>query len=137
MGVVMDMIPAPYRWIAWLTLAAVIAAVGAWGGHQATAAYYRPKVATAEARAAEFESAYNALALASQHQNDAINQLQAQAKTRKDRADREVAMARAAAATRRDRAVAIMSLKLPVGADECRAAREAFDEELRQERGGL
>ena len=51
------LIPAQYRWLAWLALAAIIAAAGAWGGHKATAAYYKPKVAKAEARAAEFESA--------------------------------------------------------------------------------
>lgn len=129
------LIPAQYRWLAWLALAAIIAAAGAWGGHKATAAYYKPKVAKAEARAAEFESAYNSLALASQHQNEAINQLQADAKAREKRAAQEVAQARAAAATSRDQATAIMGLKLPAGADECREAREAFDEELRQERG--
>lgn len=129
------LIPAQYRWLAWLALAAIIAAAGAWGGHNATSAYYKPKVANAEARAAEFESAYNSLALASQHQNEAINQLQADAKVREKRAAQEVAQARAAAATSRDQATAIMGLKLPTGADECREAREAFDEELRQERG--
>lgn len=129
------LIPPQYRWLAWLALAAIIAAAGAWGGHKATAAYYKPKVAKAEARAAEFESAYNSLALASQHQNEAINQLQADAKAREKRAAQEVAQARAAAATSRDQATAIMGLKLPAGADECLEAREAFDEELRQERG--
>ena len=130
-----DLIPAPYRWLAWLAVALIIAAAGAWGGHKATAAYYRPKVAKAEARTAEFESAYGALALASQHQNEAINQLQADANAREKRAAQEVAQARAAAATSRDQAAAIMGLKLPAGADECRESRGAFDEELRQERG--
>lgn len=130
-----NLIPAPYRWVAWLVLAAVIAGVGAWGGHKATAAYYQPKVAKAEARAAEFESAYGSLARAVQNQNDAINRLQEDAKAREERAAQEVAQARAAAATSRDQATSIMGLKLPAGADECQAAREAFDDELRQERG--
>lgn len=130
-----NLIPAPYRWVAWLVLAAAIAGIGAWGGHKATAAYYQPKVAKAEARAAEFESAYGSLARAAQNQNDAINRLQADAKAREKRAAQEVAQARAAAATSRDQATSIMGLKLPSGADECQAAREAFDDELRQERG--
>lgn len=130
-----DLIPAPYRWLAWLAVALIIAAAGAWGGHKATAAYYRPKVAKAEARAAEFESAYSALALASRHQNEAIAQLQADAKEREEQAAKAVAQARASASAIRATATNIMGLKLPSGADECRAAREAFDEELRQERG--
>lgn len=130
-----NLIPAPYRWIAWGVAAVIIAAGGAWSGHKATAAYYKPKVAKAEARAAEFESAYGALALATQHQNEAINQLQADAKAREARAAKAVAQARATATTSRDQATAIMGIKLPAGADECQAARAAFDEELQQERG--
>lgn len=129
------LIPAQYHWLAWLALASIIAAAGAWGGHKATAAYYKPQVAKATARATEFKSAYNAIALASQHQNEAINQLQADAKAREKRAAQEMAHARAAAATRRDQAAAIMGLKLPTGADECKAASAEFDAELRQERG--
>ena len=130
-----NMIPAQYRWLAWLALAAIIAVAGARGGHKATAAYYEPKVAKAEARAAEFESAYRSIALASQRQNEAINQLQADAKAREQRAAQELAKARAAAAASREQATAIMGLKLPAGADECREASEAFDDELREERG--
>lgn len=130
-----NLIPAPYRWIAWLALAAAIAAAGAWGGHKIAAAYYKPKVAKAEARAAELEAAYAALALASRRQTEAINQLQADAKAREKRAAQQVAQARAASAASRDQAATIMGLTLPAGAEECRAAREAFDAELRQERG--
>lgn len=131
----MNLIPAPYRWFAWLALAFAIAAAGAWGGHKTTAAYYQPKVAKAKAVAAEFEAAYNALARVSLRQTEAINQLQADAEAREKRAAQAVAQARAAAASHRDRATTIMGLKLPAGADECRAARDAFDAELRQERG--
>ena len=53
------------------------------GGHKATQAYYQPKIEKLEARAKaaedrakEFETAYNALAGATQRQNDAINKLQ-------------------------------------------------------------
>jgi hypothetical protein len=130
-----DLIPQPYRWLAWLMLAAMIAASGAWGGYKATAAYYKPKLAKAQARADDFESAYNALAQAVQRQNAAINQLQAAATAREKRAAQEVAQARAAAASHREQAAAIMGLKLPAGADACAAARDSFDEELRQERG--
>lgn len=129
------LIPAQYHWLAWLALASIIAAAGAWGGHKATATHYKLKVAEAEARAVKLKSAYDSMALARQRQNDAINQLQADAKAREKRAAQDVAQARAAAATSRDQATAIMGLKLPAGADECLEAREAFDDELRQERG--
>ena len=46
-----------------------------------------------------------------------------------------VAIAKAEAAAFKGKATAIMGLKLPPGADECTAAREAFDIELREERG--
>lgn len=130
-----DLIPAPYRWLVWLAVVIVIAAAGAWGGHETTAAYYRPKVKKAEARATEFESAYDALALASRHQNEAIAQWQADAKEREEHAAKAVAQARAFASVSHDTASNIMGLKLPAGANECIAAREAFDEELQQERG--
>lgn len=136
------LIPAQYRWLAWLALAAIIASAGAWGGHKATQAYYQPKIEkletrakVAEDRANEFEAAYNALAGATQRQNEAINQLQDDAKAREKRAAKELAQARAAAIARRGQAAAIMDLKLPAGADECLEAQAAFDEELRQERG--
>lgn len=130
----MNLVPAPYRWLAWLALAVVIAGVGAWGGHKATAAYYQPKVAKAEARAAEFESAYGSLARAVQNQNDAINRLQADAKAREVQAAKALAQAGAAASANRAKASAIMGLKLPAGASECSAARDDFDAELRLER---
>lgn len=133
----MNLIPAPYRWLAWLALAVVIAGVGAWGGHKATAAYYQPKVAKAEARAAEFESAYGSLARAAQNQNDAINRLQDEAKAREEQAAKAIAQARAASSASRDKATAIMGLRLPAGADECSAARDEFDDELKFERGRL
>lgn len=130
----MNLIPAPYRWLAWLALAVVIAGVGAWGGHKATAAYYQPKVAKAEARSAEFESAYGSMARAVQNQNDAINRMQADAKAREAQAAKVLAQARAAASSNRDKASAIMGLRLPAGADECSTARDDFDAELRLER---
>lgn len=131
----MNLIPAPYRWLAWLVLAAAIAGFGAWGGHKATAAYYQPKVAKAEARATEFESAYGSLASVVQNQNDAINRLQAEGKAREEQAAKALAQARTAASANRDKAFAIMGLKLPSGADECSAARDEFDGELSLERG--
>jgi hypothetical protein len=137
-----ELIPAPYRWLLWLAAVIIIAGAGAWGGHQATQAYYQPKIEkletrakAAEDRAAEFETAYNALASATQRQNDAINKLRADSAERQRLADIAIAKAKAESATFKSRAAATMSLKLPPGADECTAAMEEFDIELKEERG--
>lgn len=132
---ILSLIPATYRWAAWLGVAFIIAAIGAWASHAVTAAHYRPKLEKAQARAEELEAAYLHLAQASQHQNEAIDQLQRDAKVREARAVQAVAQARQAASATRDQATAIMGLKLPAGADECSAARDAFDDELQSERG--
>ena len=51
MSIMSALIPAPYRWLLWLAAVAVIAGVGAWGGHKATQAYYQPKIEKLEIRA--------------------------------------------------------------------------------------
>ncbi len=142
MSIVSTLIPAPYRWMLWLAAVAVITGAGAWGGHKATQAYYQPKVEklemrakAAEDQAKEFETAYNALAGATQRQNEAINKLRSDAAERQRLADIAVAKAKAESAALKSKAMTIMGLKLPPGADECVAAREAFDIELRDERG--
>jgi hypothetical protein len=142
MSIVSALIPALYRWLFWLAAVAIIAGVGAWGGHKATQAYYQPKIEKLEIRAKaaedlakEFETAYNALASATQRQNEAINKLRSDAAERQRLADIAVAKAKAEAVAFNGKATAIMGLKLPLGADECTAAREAFDVDLREERG--
>lgn len=135
MSIVSALIPAPYRWLLWLAAVAVIAGAGAWGGHKATQAHYQPKIEKLEIRAKAAEAAYNALASATQRQNEAINKLRSDAAERQRLADIAVAKAKAEAAAFKGKATAIMGLKLPHGADECTAAREAFDIELREERG--
>ena len=142
MSIASALIPAPYRWMLWLAAIAVIAGAGAWGGHKAAQAYYQPKIEKLEARAKaaedrakEFETAYNALAGATQRQNEAINRLSAESAERQRLAAIAIAKAKAESAEFKSKATAIMGLKLPPGADECTAAREAFDIELREERG--
>lgn len=141
MSIASELIPAPYRWLLWLAAVAIVAGAGAWGGHKATQSYYQPKIEkletrakAAEDRAAEFETAYNALAGATQRQNDAINRLRAESAERQRLADIAIAKAKAESNTFKSRATSIMGLKLPPGVDECSAARESFDIELREER---
>lgn len=129
------LIPAPYRWLAWLIAAAAVAIVGFTAGVKITSAHYRPKLEQAQQQIGEYRNAYSTLAAATGRQNDAIAQLETAANARQAQAAQAVRQANAAAAPLRSQAAAIVSLKPPAGADECKAAQEAFDDELRAERG--
>lgn len=133
MGKLLDMIPAPYRWLAWLVLAAVIYGSGAWSGRKATATYYQPKLAAQTARAAEFESAYGHLSRSVARQNAAINDLLKNGVRRQAEADQAVARARADSRRYRDRVPVIAGFRS--SGDGCRDAQRAVDDELRWERG--
>ena len=61
--------------------------------------------------------------------------LRADSAERQRLADIAIAKAKAESSAFKSKATAIMGLKLPPGTDECTAAREAFDIELREERG--
>ncbi len=142
MSIVNTLIPSPYRWLLWLAAAAIFASTCAWAGHKATQAYYQPKVETltarakeAEDRAVEFETAYKILASTSQRQNEGINKLRTDAAKRQHLAEVMATKAKAESALFEGKATGIMRLMVPLGSDECAAAREAFDIELREERG--
>jgi len=135
MGKLLDLIPAPYRWLAWLAIAAVIASFGAWGGSKATAAYYQPQLAAQTARADEFESAYGHLATAAAHQNAAINDLKTEGEHRQREAAKAVAQAKATGQRYLDRLPVIAAFKLRRSGDACRDAQRAVDDELKWERG--
>lgn len=129
------MIPLPWWW-KWAGVGLLLAAVGGWGIYQMIRADVADgKLSSCRGRLAEFEGAYNALAGSARRQNEAIGALQDAAAAREDRARRDVAVARTAAAKQRAQADALVGLTPPAGTDECSAARYAFDAELREERG--
>lgn len=133
MGKLLDLIPSPYRWLAWLVVAAVIAGAGAWGGVKATTAYYQPKLAAQTARAAEFESAYGHLSQAVSHQNAAINDLKTEGERRQREAAQAVIQAKARGRRYLDRLPVIAAIR--PSNDVCRDAQRAVDDELKWERG--
>ncbi|MDD5175745.1 MAG: hypothetical protein PHQ05_04910 [Sterolibacterium sp.] len=130
-----DLIPAPYRMAAAgiAILVAVLASIAA--GAWLAARHYEPQIAEANRKSGEMERAYLTLAAATDRQNAAINTLRAEAKRRKEKAESAAIQAQGEAQTFFARGQGILGLKLLPGADPCIAAREAFDDELREERG--
>lgn len=117
-----------------LAVIVVICLLAGVAGASIAAHHYKPKLAAAEAKAKEFQDAYESLAATTARQNEAVTRLEADAKARQDDAVKAIAAARPLAATRRDQAAVILRLKPPAGLDPCKAAAEAFDAELAAER---
>lgn len=137
-----NVIPTEYQPVAKLVGGLVLVATLTGGGALAAGKYYEPRVALAEAqaqgasdRAHQFEVAYTALAAATQHQNAAINDLQAQGVAREEVAKKAIAAAQGAAQGLYTQAEKVSASRPPAASDECTAARQAFDDELAQERG--
>lgn len=136
----------PLNPLLWKALGvAVLVAVGALLGYKATTAFYAPKVDALETklkaaneRADSFEQAYAAVAAAAQRQNDEMNKMVAQAQERAQQAKAAADKARSESAGYQAQAASILQSRPPDGASECAAAaaaRDAFDIELKGERG--
>ena len=126
--------------ISWLRIGAALllvlglAGFGAWLGFRATRDYYEPKLEDAEAQVGQFQTANTQMRAAVKQQNAAIEGIQQRAQQREEEAATEQRTAAAAAQSYQQKAATILASR-PLGADECAAASQAFDEELRQERG--
>lgn len=129
------MIPPQYR-AAVAGIALLIAGLaGAAGGAWLAARHFEPQLAAANLKLGEFQNAYLTLAEATGRQNAAIEQLHADGERRKKAALAAAETSHHAAQSHYRKAEAILGLKPPPGVDPCRAARAAFDDELREERG--
>ncbi len=133
-----DMDDIKIKIILWVVLAAISAGAGAW----ASRAYYQPRLSLSDLkadqatnRAQQFETAYTALAAAARRQNTAINDLQAQGEVREVAAKKAVEAAQGAAQKLYAQAAKTSASRPPAASDECTAARQAFDDELKHERG--
>jgi len=118
-------------------------------GYKATAVIYGPEIAAlkqqvktaqdatdkANDRANGFKKSYEDLAATTKQQNDAVQKTVAAALEREQQAQVAIAKARADSKGYQAKAAAILLSKPPAGADECVAARDAFDLELKAERG--
>lgn len=83
----------------------------------------------------EYKSAYLSLAVTTQDQNDAINKLNSEAADREKAAAAAQERAKEALIAAQRRAAAILGQKRPTGHNLCEAASQAFDDELKAERG--
>lgn len=129
------LIPAPYRSMALAILAVIIFAAGGVTALVFAEKHYQPMIDAANHKAGQLENAYKAIAAASGRQNAAIVDLEAQGKARAEKAATALREAQEAAKQAGTKALWILGTRPPPGADECRAARDAFDDELKQERG--
>jgi len=118
----------------WAALVALIG-IGAAGGYAAARAHYESKLAKANRQIGALSAANTTLGASVAKQNGAVVDLQAEADRRKQEAAQAWQQARDAAAQYQRTAQALLLTKPPPGADECTAARAAFDDELRAERG--
>ena len=83
----------------------------------------------------EYKSAYLSLATTAQDQNDAINKLNSESADREKAAAAAQEQAKAASKLAQRRSAAILNQKRPAGVNLCDAASQAFDDELKAERG--
>lgn len=129
------LIPPPYRMAALAVLGAVIFSAGGVTALVFAEKHYQPMIDAANTRAGQMQNAYTAIATAAGRQNAAIAELEEQGRVREQKAAAALTAARAEAKQASGRALWILGTRPPPGADECRAARDAFDDELRHERG--
>ncbi|MBL8473805.1 MAG: hypothetical protein JNM98_18590 [Rhodocyclaceae bacterium] len=117
--------------------------IGIVGGCKATSMLLLPRIAALKTqlqaeseRAKGMERSFQALSDAASEQDKALQDLQALQALREQQAKSAIAAAHAGAAKKQAAAAQIMLSKPAPGEDECAAASNAFDAELRLERGG-
>jgi hydroxypyruvate isomerase len=116
-------------------IAGIIALAGGFYGYNKAATKYKKEVADAQASLVQAQGLNQELLNRITNQNAAIEKLQAAADERAQKAQAVIAQAQAQAHQADHAAQMILIAKPPVGVDKCKAAQEAFDEELKQERG--
>lgn len=120
----------PILWIrAGIVLLAFIA--GAYLSHL----YYSPRLERAQTEAAQTKASYAAISAAAEKQSKEIEAIKQAQIVRDNEAQKAVAKAKADAMLAYGDAAKIMRQPAPVGLNLCEAARAAFDNELREERG--
>jgi peptidoglycan hydrolase CwlO-like protein len=121
--------------IAAVLIAVVIAASGFAAGYNRAKNHYAPLLDAANAELNTARREATALSASIASQNAALVQAKQQAEARAQAAQNAIAKAQAAAQQAEQSAQRILASRPPAGADECKAARGAFDAELAAERG--
>jgi len=122
-------------WVRTLICVFCLLIAGLIGGYTLTRNHYESLLAAANQEIGSLKSANLDMADAVKKQNAAIDALQAEAKRRQAQAKISADKAKAESVQSQKRAQAVLLSKPPAGADMCEAARAAFDDELRAERG--
>lgn len=119
-----------------IALSIFVVLVAAFCGHTLTRNHYESLLAAANQEIGALKSVNLDMAVAVKKQNTAIDELQAESKRRQAQAKIIVDKANAESMQSQKRAQAVLLSKPPSGStDMCEAARSAFDDELKTERG--
>lgn len=118
-----------------LWIRAVLGLLAAIAGAYLAHLYYSPRLELAQNEAAQAKASYAAIASAAEKQNKEIEAIKQAQFVREIEAQKAVAKAKADAMLAYGDAAKIMRQPAPVGLNLCEAARTAFDDELRGERG--
>lgn len=118
----------------YIKLAVVLAVFSA--GYATCNHFAQKKIDELNQSLGEYKSAYTSLAATTAEQNTAIDKMEAEAKQREVQANNAIQDALTAAAEANTRVQKILLAKPPKGKNQCLAARQAFADELRAERGG-
>jgi len=122
-------------WVRTLVCVLCLLATGLLGGYMLTRNHYESLLAAANQEIGSLKAANLDMADAVKKQNAAIDALQAEAKRRQAQAKIATDKAKAESVQSQKRAQAVLLSKPPAGSDMCEAARAAFDDELKAERG--
>lgn len=126
--------------ISWFRIGAALALIlgltgfGAWLGFHAASDHYEPLLAAAQQQVGQYQSANSQMRAAVKQQDDGIEAALQLAQQREQAAKDAQQTALGAAQAYQRKAAAILASR-PLGMDECKAASDAFDGELRAERG--
>jgi hypothetical protein len=117
------------------TIGALIIAIALFAaGYCLGVMVYKPKLADAQARLTQQMADNAMLKAALENQNQAIEDLEMQAKARTAHAQNAVKLAQQKSLEAQTQATALLLQKPAAGVDQCQAASQAFDAALQEER---
>lgn len=122
-------------WVRTLICVGCLLATGLLGGYTLTRNHYESLLAAANQEIGSLKSVNLDMAAAVKKQNAAIDELQTVAERRQAQTKIVTDKAKAESVQSQKRAQAVLLSKPPAGTDLCDAARVAFDDELKTERG--
>jgi len=130
-----DLIPTPYKILIVAIVALIIFGAGSVAGWKVCHADLQPKLDNATTERAQWQASFKDLSASTDIQNAEVKELADKATKREAQAAEAIKAAKAGAQGKNAQAQRIVQSQPPTGAELCRAASEAFDAELAEERG--